>query len=188
MSDSSKANPSPEDIRNRAVLVLNQVLADTVDLRSQARQADLNVKGPYNHELHLLFGGLARDLRRSVDSIAAEIAILGGQAIATVRMAALRSNLRDYPPDALSPNDHLRALLSSYSRYEMDTKTAMQAVRELEKSEANEILEEICALIEQHLWLLEAHLEGIVIGVQGRKLPRWTPAMENHSLHGPTSA
>jgi len=181
MPESSKTRHISEDVPKRAVSLLNQELAETVDLRSQARQAALNVQGPYHHELHMLFGGLARDLRRSIDALATEIGSLGGQPIATVRMAALKSNLLEYPLDAFSAHDHLRALLSSYSRYEMDTRSAMEAVQNLGESDAKELLRRICDLIERHLWLLEAHLEGIVIGVHRRRLPKWTPAFESHS-------
>jgi len=94
MAHSSKANDISENVRNRAIQLLNQQLADTVDLRSQARQAALNVKGQYVRELRSLFDGLARDLRESIDLIAGRINALGGQAITSIRIAAHKSQLR----------------------------------------------------------------------------------------------
>jgi DNA-binding ferritin-like protein len=142
----------------------------------------LNVKGPYTQELNLLFGGLARDLRESADLIATRISSHGGYAVATIRGAARWSHLHEYPPDALDVHEHLRALLSSYSRYEFDTQNTMKAMLELGDSEAHQLLQEICSLINRHLWLLEAYLEGTAIGINGAKLPKWTPAIKNDPL------
>jgi starvation-inducible DNA-binding protein len=159
--------------------LLNKQLADTIDLRSQARPAHFNVKGACVEELRSLFDGLARDLRQFADIIAQRIRTLGGQAAATVRFAAYESNLRDYPLDALDAHDHLEALLSSYSRYESDTKHNMKAAQGIGDSETLELPQVISVSIENNLWFLEAYLEGVAIGLHGGKLPRWISAFTN---------
>ena len=173
--------------RSRVTQSLSKQLADTIDLRSQTRQAHFNVKGANMEELKSLFDGLARDLRQFADLIAERIRMLGGQANATVRFAAAESNLRDYPVDALDAHDHLEALLSSYSRYELDTRYHMKAAQEDKDSETAGLLQAILVSIENNLWFLEACLEGVTIGHQATKLPRWTSAFESFAAVGTES-
>jgi starvation-inducible DNA-binding protein len=177
MTQSSTASKTPTHYADDSpVMLLNQALADTVDLRMQARQAALNVKGAYVVELNSLFNGLARDLRESTDIIARRIVALGGRPIATVRSVARHSHLREYPMDALDANEHLQALLSSYSRYELSIRNTRKTISETNDAETARLLDSIADSIERNLWLLEAHLEGIAVGLHGGKLPKWTPA------------
>ena len=175
--NSSNANASSADLR--ITQLLNRQLADTIDLRSQARQACFNVKGDSAEELRSLFDGLARDLQQFSDLIAERIRTLGGQAAATVRIAAYESNLHDYPLDALGAQDHLEALLSSYSRYELDTRHNLKAAQEIGDSPTVALLEVISGSIERNLWFLEAYLEATAVGLHGRKLPQWTSAFDS---------
>jgi starvation-inducible DNA-binding protein len=170
-----------ETSSNRKLFVrrLNKQLADIIDLRSQARQAHFNVKGPYSQALGSLFDGLARELRRFADLMAERIRALGGHPAVTVRSVALESNLRDYPTDALDAREHLEALLSSYSLYELNTRHNMKAAQAIGDLETTQLLELILISIEKNLWFLEAYLEGIAVGLHGGKLPQWTPAIES---------
>ena len=45
----------PAEVREQVITLLNQHLADTFDLYSQAKQAHWNVKGPEFFQLHELF-------------------------------------------------------------------------------------------------------------------------------------
>ena len=49
----------PKEIREKVIAILNQRLADAVDLKSQAKQAHWNVKGPNFIALHELFDQVA---------------------------------------------------------------------------------------------------------------------------------
>jgi len=70
MDQSSHLSKETPDNGRTIVRLLNKQLADTLDLRSQARQSYFNVRGPYSHELRSLFDGLAIDLRYFADLIA----------------------------------------------------------------------------------------------------------------------
>ena len=179
MDHSSHLSKETPDNGRTIVRLLNKQLADTLDLRSQARQSYFNVRGPYSQELRSLFDGLARDLRHFADLIAQRIVSAGGYAVATVRSVAQESGLRDYPVDVLDAHDQLEALLSSYSRYELDTQHNLKAAREIGDSATVDVLQVISVSIENDLWFLEAYLEGIVVGLHGRKLPVWTSTLSN---------
>ena len=61
-SEFSTRNDLQRDVRGRMIELLNQQLADTFDLYSQAKQAHWNVKGAQFFQLHELFDRLAEEL------------------------------------------------------------------------------------------------------------------------------
>ncbi len=161
--------------------LLNKQLADTLDLRSQARQSYFNARGPCTEELRSLFDGLARDLRQVANVIAQRINDAGGYAIITVRSVADQSGLRDYPLDAVDARDQLEVLRSNHLRYELDTRQNMRAAREIGDSSTALLFQFILSAIENNLWFLEAYLEGIGMGLDGSELPAWTSTLFNQS-------
>src|SRR5690349_19066272 len=76
------------ETKRRLIDLLNQQLADTADLYSQAKQAHWNVKGSQFYQLHELFDHLAAELAGHADLLAERVTALGGLARGTVRMAA----------------------------------------------------------------------------------------------------
>jgi starvation-inducible DNA-binding protein len=101
----NKATPQPKmyetenDIsQNRRVEIsalLNQRLADAVDLQTQMKQAHWNVKGPHFIGLHELFDKIDEAVETYVDLIAERVVQLGGIAEGTARVAAGRSRLEE---------------------------------------------------------------------------------------------
>ena len=59
-----------EKTRRKAIELLNQHLADVLDLGLQAKQAHWNVKGPHFIGLHELFDKVAEELEGFTDDIA----------------------------------------------------------------------------------------------------------------------
>jgi len=59
-----------EKIRRNVILILNDRLADAIDLQSQVKQAHWNVKGPNFIALHELFDKINEDVEDYVDDIA----------------------------------------------------------------------------------------------------------------------
>src|SRR6266700_3742812 len=91
-------NDIPEERRLELNALMNQRLADAVDLQLQMKQAHWNVKGPNFIGLHELFDQIDEAVESYVDLIAERIVQLGGIAEGTVRVAAERSRLEEYPP------------------------------------------------------------------------------------------
>src|SRR6476661_3286009 len=90
-------NDLPEDTRREAIGLLNQRLADCIDLQTQCKQAHWNVKGPTFIALHKLFDEINEDVEEYVDLLAERVVQLGGIAEGTVGVVAKRSTLVDYP-------------------------------------------------------------------------------------------
>src|SRR2546430_9242026 len=90
-------NDLPEASRAEAVALLNQRLADCIDLQAQCKQAHWNVKGPTFIALHKLFDEITEDVQQYADLLAERVVQLGGIAEGTVGVVAERSTLVDYP-------------------------------------------------------------------------------------------
>src|SRR5712692_9327457 len=71
-------NDLAEKTRAGAVELLNQQLADTLDLALQAKQAHWNVKGPSFIALHELFDEVVEELFEHADDLAERAVVLGG--------------------------------------------------------------------------------------------------------------
>src|SRR5512147_1346076 len=108
-------NDLAPDVREKAVALLNQQLADTLDLYSQTKQAHWNVKGMQFYQLHDLFDTLAEAVEEYTDLIAERATALGGTALGTVRMSAADSRLPEYPLDAVEGRQHVEALTTRFA-------------------------------------------------------------------------
>src|SRR5882672_6903694 len=97
----SKLHPTQNNLRDqtrRAMIeLLNQHLADVLDLGLQAKQAHWNVKGPNFIALHELFDKVADELEEFTDDVAERAVELGGTAQGTVQVVSKRSRLSAYP-------------------------------------------------------------------------------------------
>src|SRR5258706_139600 len=117
-ADKSAAAPkmyeNENDISQKSRLglkaLMNQRLTDAVDLQMQLKQAHWNVKGPHFIGLHELFDKIAEEAEDYVDMIAERIVQLGGIAEGTVRAAAARSRLDEYPPEIADGAAHVEAV------------------------------------------------------------------------------
>src|SRR5216110_833697 len=72
-------NDLPEDKRVEVIGLLNQRLAEAIDLQTQCKQAHWNVKGPAFIALHKLFDDVNEDVEEYVDLIAERVVQLGDQ-------------------------------------------------------------------------------------------------------------
>src|SRR5437773_11574648 len=95
-------NDLPDKVRRDTVDLLNQQLADALDLALQAKQAHWNVKGPSFIALHGLFDTVVDELFEHADDLAERAVELGGTAFGTARIAAKSSRLSEYRLDITS--------------------------------------------------------------------------------------
>src|SRR5438477_11405525 len=89
-------NDLPEDKRMEVIGLLNQRLAEAIDLQSQCKQAHWNVKGPSFIVLHKLFDDVNEDVESYVDLIAERVLLLCGIGEGSIAVAVPRTMLLDY--------------------------------------------------------------------------------------------
>jgi starvation-inducible DNA-binding protein len=140
--------------------LLNQRLADSIDLQTQCKQAHWNVKGQSFIGLHKLFDDVNEDVEGYIDLLAERVVQLGGVAQGTARSVAARSTLPDYPSGISSGEEHVDAISSALATFGAGTRRAIQQVDELQDDDTADILTEISRAVDKWLWFVEAHLQG----------------------------
>jgi starvation-inducible DNA-binding protein len=152
-------NDLPATARAEAVRLLNGRLADCIDLQTMCKHAHWNVKGPQFISLHKLFDEINEDVEGYVDLIAERIVQLGGIAEGTVRVAAQRTTLLDYPLTIGLGHEHVAALSDVLSQFGRTVRIGIEEMNELEDAATADILTEICRGIDKWLWFVEAHAQ-----------------------------
>lgn len=153
-------NDLPKAGRIELNQLLNQRLAEAVDLQSQAKQAHWNVKGPHFIGLHKLFDEVYEEVGEYVDLLAERIAQLGGVAEGTVRVAAARSRLEEYPLDIAEGSAHVQALSKALGAFGHEVRLAIDAADELDDADTADLFTEVSRGIDKLTWMVEAHLQA----------------------------
>ena len=150
---------SPE-IRQAVVQLLNDQLADLIDLRLQAKQAHWNVKGPHFIGLHELFDAVYEALGDPIDDVAERLVALGGIALGTIASVSQRTRLPLYPLDITSGEDHVRALTNALATSAASTRAAIDQADDLGDADTADLFTGVSRTLDKKLWMVEVHLQG----------------------------
>jgi len=153
-------NDIPQKCRSEINSLLNQHLADAVDLQMQMKQAHWNVKGPNFIGLHELFDQIDEAVESYVDLIAERIVQLGGIAEGTVRVAGARSRLEEYPLTIAEGQAHVEAASKALSTFGQTARSAIDQTGELGDAATADIFTEISRGLDKWLWFVEAHAQA----------------------------
>jgi starvation-inducible DNA-binding protein len=153
-------NDLPGNTRAQVIGVLNERLADIVDLQAQLKQAHWNVKGPNFIGLHELFDKIAEEVESYVDLIAERVVQLGGIAEGTVRVAASRSRLEEYPLDIADGANHVEAVARALSTFGREARMTIEETAAFDDADTADIFTEISRGIDKWLWFVEAHTQA----------------------------
>jgi starvation-inducible DNA-binding protein len=151
----------PESGRLEVIGLLNQRLADCIDLQTQCKQAHWNVKGPTFIALHKLFDDINGDVGEYADLIAERVVQLGGVAEGTVGVVAERSTLVDYPLGLSTGAEHVAALSDGLAMFGRTVRLGIEEMNELEDAGSADILTEISRGVDKWLWFVEAHQQSV---------------------------
>jgi len=153
-------NDLPEKVRTQVVTLLQERLADCIDLVMQAKQAHWNVKGPSFIALHELFDKVYEHAQESSDLLAERIVQLGGIAEGTIRAAGKRSKLQEYPLAIASGRDHVEALSRALAYFGESVRKAIDQTDEIGDKGTADIFTEISRIVDKDLWFVEAHSQS----------------------------
>ena len=140
--------------------LMNQRLADAVDLQMQMKQAHWNVKGPSFIGLHELFDKVAEAVEGYVDLIAERIVQLGGVAEGTVRMAASRTRLAEYSPEISEGMAHVEAVARALSTFGQAARSTIEEANALDDADTADLFTEVSRGTDKWLWFVEAHSQA----------------------------
>ena len=153
-------NGLDEKTRHKMIDLLNQQLADVLDLGLQSKQAHWNVKGPHFIGLHELFDKVAEELEEFTDDIAERAVELGGTALGTIQIVSKYSRLPVYPLDLASGNGHVTKLAGSLSEFATSTRVAIDAAGKSGDADTADLFTEVSRGVDKLLWIVEAHLQS----------------------------
>lgn len=144
-------------MKNSLIAALNQSLADTIDLKLQAKQAHWNVKGANFIALHELFDALATEVEGYVDMLAERVVQLGGIAEGTLQHVGKASTLAAYPGDATAAALHVQALVAALKTYIAKAETLIEVADGQGDAVTADLLTEIARGLDKQRWFVEAH-------------------------------
>ena len=149
-----------KETREQMIGLLNSRLADSLDLKSQAKQAHWNVKGMSFIALHELFDQVATEVEAFTDLIAERVTILGGTAEGTVRVAAEKSTLNQYPMEISEGRDHVDALSTALGDFGKKVRANIAEADEAGDMDTADLFTEVSRGIDKLLWFVEAHIQS----------------------------
>lgn len=156
-------NPTKNDLpakkRTAICQLLNERLADLIDLQLQTKQAHWNVKGPQFIALHELFDDIAGEIPEFVDSVAERAVALGGTAEGTLAPVSSRTQLPAYPLKITSGRDHVEALSTAIATVGKAMRAAIDKADELGDADTADLFTGISRDLDKKLWFVEAHLQ-----------------------------
>jgi len=147
-------------VRESLLKLLNERLADALDLVHQSKQAHWNVKGPQFQMLHELFDDVAEHAEDYADLIAERAVALGGTAEGRVQTVAKATTLPEYPALAASGTAHLAALISAQAVFTTRVRSAIDACATAGDAATADLFTEVVREADKDLWRLEAHTQA----------------------------
>jgi starvation-inducible DNA-binding protein len=174
-------NQMPVATRAQVAELLNQRLADCIDLGTQCAHAHWNVKGPSFIALHRMFDEIGGDVRGYADLIAERIVQLGGMAEGTARVVATRSQLMVYPLVIQRQEDHVAAMSDVLAQFGRTVRIAVEEMVELKDSATADIMTEILRGVDKWLWFVEAH-GPVAIPAHAQLPPPAAPAARREQI------
>jgi len=153
-------NDLPETMRAELIPLINQRLADALDLQLQLKQAHWNIKGPHFIGLHKLFDEIDESVESYVDMIAERVVQLGGVAEGTARVVSGRSRLEEYPLTIADGAAHVEAVARALSTFGREVRETIDQADTLGDAGTADLFTEVSRGIDKWLWFVEAHTQA----------------------------
>jgi starvation-inducible DNA-binding protein len=153
-------NDLPLGTRTKIVKLLNERLADAIDLGTQVKHAHWNVKGPNLIALHELFDKIAENVEEHIYTLAERATALGGIAHGTLAAVARATSLRPYPQNINEGVAHVKALAAALGAFGARVRAAIDDSTALKDADSADLFTGISREVDKDLWFLEAHLHA----------------------------
>ncbi len=148
------------DVKKKVVDVMQERLAEALDMYSQAKFAHWNVKGENFYQLHLVFDSVADAIFPQIDQIAERLTQLGGVANGTVRQAAMVSKIPEYNVELVAGMEHVCALADALGHYAEELREASDKIDDLGDEPTADFFKALVIEAEEQLYFLESHIEA----------------------------
>lgn len=147
-----------DETRMASVEALNQVLANTIQLRELYKKHHWQVAGPTFYQLHLLFDKHYEEQAPLVDSLAERVQLLGGVALSLPQDVAQHQTITQAPADAEDVPTQLARLAEAHMRILMQCHAAAKAAADMGDDGTNDLLVgQLIRINEMHAWFINEH-------------------------------
>lgn len=150
----------PANTRNAIGMILNERLADFLDLERQAKQAHWNVKGPRFMPLHMLFDETAALAVGWSDAIAERAVQLGCVAEGTVQAVAARSELPPCPLNVEHADAWVHVIAEALAFCANAARADIAETDAADDAITTDLLTRITGEADKQLWFVESHLQA----------------------------
>ncbi len=150
----------PADTRSALGMILNERLADFLDLERQAKQAHWNVKGSRFMPLHELFDAVAALAVGWSDDIAERAVQLGCVAEGTIQAVAARSELPKAPLNVSTADEWVHVVAEALAFCANATRADIAEAEAAEDAVTTDLLTRITGEADKQLWFVESHLQA----------------------------
>ncbi|MDX2117033.1 MAG: DNA starvation/stationary phase protection protein Dps [Planctomycetota bacterium] len=149
----------PAEARTSVATLLNQLLADTIDLSQQAKQAHWIVRGPNFVGLHELFDTVAEQAQEHADELAERVVQLGAAPDGTIAGVVTRTRLPRYPTGTLTWSEHVRTLGASLSALATHVRAAIALAEEYGDAGTADLFTQISRDLDKSVWMVSSHAD-----------------------------
>jgi len=146
-----------DNTRESMIQLLNERLADCIELTLAVKQAHWNIKGTSFVGIHELLDDVAERLRDHSDGMAERAVILGGLARGTLQDAQSASTIADYPSGAQHQSIHVDALKERFMDFGYKLRGAMEEAGEAGDEDTADLFTEVSRAIDKDAWFIGAH-------------------------------
>lgn len=149
----------PENTRAAMGMILNERLADVLDLERQAKQAHWNVRGVHFQPLHALFDATAALAVGWADDLAERAVQLGCVAEGTIQSVVQRSELPTCPVNVDAADEWVHVIAEALAFCANATRADIREAAAADDDITADLLTRITGEADKQLWFVEAHLE-----------------------------
>nr|WP_306266976.1 DNA starvation/stationary phase protection protein Dps [Pararhizobium sp. IMCC3301] len=148
-----------DNTRQKMIGLLNERLADTIDLTTAVKQAHWNLKGPGFIGVHELLDVVADHLRECADLMAERAVILGGFAKGTIQIVASETTLEPYPTNIVKIKDHVTELTERFRQLGKCLRDAIETAGEAGDEDTADLFTGISRTVDKDAWFIGANAQ-----------------------------
>lgn len=153
------SNDTKSNAKAVSMELLQDRLADGIDLALVIKQAHWNLKGPQFIGIHLMLDRFRDEVSEWNDMMAERIVQLGGTARGTVQEVGKRTALKPYPTDIYAISDHVAALIERYAAVANAVRKNIDDSDDAGDIGTSDLFTEVSRGLDKQLWFLEAHTQ-----------------------------
>jgi starvation-inducible DNA-binding protein len=138
--------------------LLNEMLANTLDLYTHAKQAHWNVRGPQFQAVHELFDRVSQAALDAADEVAERAGQLGAEVSGTLVEASKATTLPPYGLHIAGIEAHIKAVTKSMGAYCEANRKAIKKADDADDPLTADLFTQSGRKLEELMWFVESHL------------------------------